>query len=205
MRKQLLSYSMHIDFVIPVNGNLNAVLESYKHKAEKAAMDYGFHMAITKWNDEVSREMEVMVKEHGGCILSSAFLDYSVHDEHPRCQIFSSFLQLEGEATSREIRLAKFVNTTLYVVHVMSTDAMEEIAKAKREGMVPGHLVQTSSSSMQIKTELFYEHLLSEHWLVSALYKKNQDWVGPRITCWGFRTKWSHGIDNTPNLSTKLI
>lgn len=93
----------------------------------------------------------------------------------------------------------------MYVVHVMSTDAMEEIAKAKREGMVPGHLVQTSSSSMQIKTELFYEHLLSEHWLVSALYKKNQDWVGPRITCWGFRTKWSHGIDNTPNLSTKLI
>uniref|UniRef100_A0A453T3K5 Amidohydrolase-related domain-containing protein n=1 Tax=Aegilops tauschii subsp. strangulata TaxID=200361 RepID=A0A453T3K5_AEGTS len=56
----------------------------------------------------------------------------------------------------------------------MSTDATEEIAKAKREGMVPGHLVQTSSSSMQIKTELFYEHLLSEHWLVSALYKKNQ-------------------------------
>ncbi|XP_044444601.1 dihydropyrimidinase-like [Triticum aestivum] len=134
MRKQLLSYSMHIDFVIPVNGNLTAGLESYEHKAEKAAMDYGFHMAITKWNDEVSREMEVMVKEHGGCILSSAFLDYSVHDEHPRCQIFSSFLQLEGEATSREIRLAKFVNTTLYVVHVMSTDAMEEIAKAKREG-----------------------------------------------------------------------
>uniref|UniRef100_A0A453T3N2 Uncharacterized protein n=1 Tax=Aegilops tauschii subsp. strangulata TaxID=200361 RepID=A0A453T3N2_AEGTS len=66
MRKQLLSYSMHIDFVIPVNGNLTAGLESYKHKAEKAAMDYGFHMAITKWNDEVSREMEVMVKEHGG-------------------------------------------------------------------------------------------------------------------------------------------
>uniref|UniRef100_A0A453FR83 Amidohydrolase-related domain-containing protein n=1 Tax=Aegilops tauschii subsp. strangulata TaxID=200361 RepID=A0A453FR83_AEGTS len=57
--------TMHIDFVIPVNGNLTAGLESYKHKAEKAAMDYGFHMAITKWNDEVSREMEVMVKEHG--------------------------------------------------------------------------------------------------------------------------------------------
>ena len=80
--------TMHIDFVIPVNGNLTAGLESYKHKAEKAAMDYGFHMAITKWNDEVSREMEVMVKEHGGCILSSAFLDYSVHDEDPLCQIF---------------------------------------------------------------------------------------------------------------------
>jgi dihydropyrimidinase len=67
--------TMHIDFVIPVNGNLTAGIESYKHKAEKSAMDYGFHMAITKWNDEVSREMEVMVKEHGGCILTFVWLD----------------------------------------------------------------------------------------------------------------------------------
>lgn len=43
----------------------------------------------------------------------------------------SSFLQLEGEATTRAIRLAAFVNAPLYVVHVMSTDAMEEIARAK--------------------------------------------------------------------------
>jgi dihydropyrimidinase len=67
--------TMHIDFVIPVNGNLTAGIESYKHKAEKSAMDYGFHMAITKWDDEVSREMEVMVKEHGGCIPSFVLLD----------------------------------------------------------------------------------------------------------------------------------
>lgn len=67
--------TMHIDFVIPVNGNLTAGLESYKRKAEKSAMDYGFHMAITKWNDEVSREMEVMVKEHGRCELSFICLD----------------------------------------------------------------------------------------------------------------------------------
>jgi dihydropyrimidinase len=46
-------------------------------------------------------------------------------------------LQLEGEATARAIRLAKFINTPLYVVHVMSVDAMEEIAKAKREGQLP--------------------------------------------------------------------
>jgi dihydroorotase-like cyclic amidohydrolase len=54
--------------VVSVNANLTAGLESYKHKAVKAAMDYGFHMAITKWDDEVAREMEVMVKEHGQCI-----------------------------------------------------------------------------------------------------------------------------------------
>jgi dihydropyrimidinase len=51
--------------------------------------------------------------------------------------LFSYSLQLEGEATARAIRLAKFVNTPLYVVHVMSIDAMEEIAKAKREGQLP--------------------------------------------------------------------
>ncbi|XP_073261023.1 dihydropyrimidinase isoform X3 [Populus alba] len=41
---------------------------------------------------------------------------------------------LEGEATARAIRLAGFVNTPLYVVHVMSIDAMEEIAKARKSG-----------------------------------------------------------------------
>ena len=35
---------------------------------------------------------------------------------------------LEGEATSRAIRLAEFVNTPLYVVHTMSIDAMEEVS-----------------------------------------------------------------------------
>ena len=44
-------------------------------------------------------------------------------------------LQLEGEATSRAICLAGFVNTPLYVVHVMSIDAMEEIATARKQGL----------------------------------------------------------------------
>lgn len=43
-------------------------------------------------------------------------------------------MQLEGEATARAIRLAGFVNTPLYVVHVMSIEAMEEIAKARKAG-----------------------------------------------------------------------
>jgi dihydroorotase-like cyclic amidohydrolase len=34
---------------------------------------------------------------------------------------------LEGEATGRAIRLASFVGVPLYVVHVMSIDAMEEV------------------------------------------------------------------------------
>lgn len=41
---------------------------------------------------------------------------------------------LEGEATARAIRLAQFVNTPLYVVHVMSTDALDEIIRARQSG-----------------------------------------------------------------------
>ncbi|CAL4973527.1 unnamed protein product [Urochloa decumbens] len=168
--------TMHIDFVIPVNGSLAAGLESYKKKAANAVMDYGFHVAITSWNDQVAREMEVMVKKNGinsfkffmaykgSLMLTDDILLQGlkkckslgalamVHAENgdavaegqqrmidfgitgPEGHALSRPPYLEGEATSRAIRLAKFINTPLYIVHVMSIDAMEEIAKAKREG-----------------------------------------------------------------------
>lgn len=40
----------------------------------------------------------------------------------------------QAEATARAIRLAAWVNTPLYVVHVMSRDAMEEVAAARQRG-----------------------------------------------------------------------
>lgn len=40
----------------------------------------------------------------------------------------------QGEATSRAIRLAAYVNTPLYVVHVMSQDALDEVVKARANG-----------------------------------------------------------------------
>lgn len=57
--------TMHIDFVIPVNGSLVAGVEAYEKKAVLSCMDYGFHMAVTKWDESVSAEMEIMVKEKG--------------------------------------------------------------------------------------------------------------------------------------------
>ncbi|KAK9273854.1 hypothetical protein L1049_018666 [Liquidambar formosana] len=168
--------TMHIDFVIPVNGSLSAGLEAYKDKAKKSCMDYGFHMAITKWDEIVSREMEIMVKEQGinsfkffmaykGALMINDELLLEglkkckslgalamVHAENgdavfegqkkmielgitgPEGHALSRPPVLEGEATARAIRLAGFVNTPLYVVHVMSTDAMEEIARARKSG-----------------------------------------------------------------------
>ncbi|XP_021278511.1 dihydropyrimidinase isoform X1 [Herrania umbratica] len=168
--------TMHIDFVIPVNGSLVAGFEAYERKAKKSCMDYGFHMAITKWDESVSREMEIMVKEKGinsfkffmaykGSLMINDELLLQglkrckslgalamVHAENgdavfegqkrmielgitgPEGHALSRPAVLEGEATARAIRLARFVNTPLYIVHVMSIDAMEEISKARKSG-----------------------------------------------------------------------
>ncbi|KAK8926573.1 hypothetical protein KSP39_PZI018145 [Platanthera zijinensis] len=168
--------TMHIDFVNPSNGTLSAGFASYKVKAEKSVMDYGFHMVITKWDDAISEEMELMVKENGinsfkffmaykGSVMINDELLLQglekckslgalamVHAENgdgvvvgqrrmidlgitgPEGHALSRPPVLEGEATARAIRLASFVNTPLYVVHVMSIDAMEEIAKARQSG-----------------------------------------------------------------------
>ncbi|KAI5395242.1 dihydropyrimidinase [Lathyrus oleraceus] len=165
--------TMHIDFAIPIDGSLTAGFEAYEKKAKKSCMDYGFHMAITKWDETVAREMELMVKEKGinsfkffmaykGALMIGDELLLQglkkckslgalamVHAENgdavdegqkkmielgitgPEGHALSRPLVLEGEATARAIRLADFVNTALYVVHVMSIDAMEEIAKAR--------------------------------------------------------------------------
>eukprot|EP01025_Chloroclados_australasicus_P048472 TRINITY_DN5493_c0_g2_i1.p1 TRINITY_DN5493_c0_g2~~TRINITY_DN5493_c0_g2_i1.p1 ORF type:complete len:464 (-),score=58.16 TRINITY_DN5493_c0_g2_i1:163-1554(-) len=52
----------------------------------------------------------------------------------PRGHPMSRPAVLEGEATGRAIRLASFVDTPLYVVHVMSRDAMSEVAAALLRG-----------------------------------------------------------------------
>ncbi len=50
------------------------------------------------------------------------------------CHFSSQTFQLEGEATGRAIKLAKFLNTPLYVVHVMSIDALDEVSRARHSG-----------------------------------------------------------------------
>lgn len=168
--------TMHIDFVIPTNGNLAHGFEVYAKKAEKSCMDYGFHVAVTIWNEDVARDMEMLVKEKG--INSFKFFmaykgSLMVNDEQllqglKMCKSLGALAQvhaengdavaegqsqminlgitgpeghalsrpslLEGEATARAIRFAKFVNTPLYVVHVMSIDALDEIVRARKSG-----------------------------------------------------------------------
>ncbi|EFJ48385.1 hypothetical protein VOLCADRAFT_60577, partial [Volvox carteri f. nagariensis] len=167
--------TMHIDFALPVNHDIMAGYELWKEKASRSCMDYGFHMAITRWDEQVSRDMEALV--HEGINSFKFFMAYKnvlqvtdselvaglqrcrelgalpmVHAENgdmiawlqsrllsegirgPEGHAMSRPAALEGEATGRAVRLAGVVGVPLYVVHVMSIDAMEEIARARRAG-----------------------------------------------------------------------
>ena len=58
--------TMIVDFCLPAPGqSLLAAYQDWRHKSEKAACDYGFHMAVTWWDKQVFDEMETVVKTYG--------------------------------------------------------------------------------------------------------------------------------------------
>lgn len=56
-----------VDFVIPAKNQ--SLLEAYAQWRERAdakvCSDYGLHVAITNWSDQVAKEMEILTKEKG--------------------------------------------------------------------------------------------------------------------------------------------
>ena len=58
--------TMIVDFCIPAPGqSMLAAYQAWREKAEKAAGDYGFHMAVTSWSKDVWTEMETVTKAYG--------------------------------------------------------------------------------------------------------------------------------------------
>jgi len=55
-----------IDYVVPAKGqSLLEALENWKIKAQSAVADYGFHMAVTWYSEQVAKEMRVCVEKEG--------------------------------------------------------------------------------------------------------------------------------------------
>jgi dihydropyrimidinase len=58
--------TMVVDFCIPDPGqSMLAAYQDWRRKSEKAASDYGFHMAVTSWSKQVFDEMEIVVRTYG--------------------------------------------------------------------------------------------------------------------------------------------
>ncbi len=76
--------TMHIDFALPFNGSLTAGLTEWRRKAAIAVMDYGFHMAITSWDQQVSAIFGIEITgrnfEPGvGAVVAFLIVVYGVH------------------------------------------------------------------------------------------------------------------------------
>lgn len=169
--------TLHVDFALPIENDLMEGYLEWRKKAEKSAMDYCFHMAVTGWNDKVPQDMKTLTEEHGinsykffmaykGALMVSdeelaAGMQQCkaigaipmVHAENgdlvelgqnrifgmgitgPEGHNLSRPPELEAEATNRAIMMAQFINVPLYVVHVMSKMAMEEVARARERGV----------------------------------------------------------------------
>ncbi|CAF0896737.1 unnamed protein product [Rotaria sordida] len=63
----LVSDRINVDLVIPTKEQ--TLLEAYKQWRERAdskvCCDYGLHIAITHWNEQVAKDMEILTKEKG--------------------------------------------------------------------------------------------------------------------------------------------
>jgi dihydropyrimidinase len=58
--------TMVVDFCLPDPGqSMLAAYQDWRRKSERAASDYGFHMAVTSWSKQVFDDMEVVVKTYG--------------------------------------------------------------------------------------------------------------------------------------------
>lgn len=57
--------TFHIDFALPVDGDLAAGFARYRRAAQTAVMDYSFHMAVTSWDDKVGALTLTLCCGHG--------------------------------------------------------------------------------------------------------------------------------------------
>lgn len=167
-----------LDFATQSKGHtLNDGLREWHDKSRgRCYSDYGFHMAITDWNDNTSKEMKDMINEgvtsfkmymaykdtlqvddgiifkalkrakelgvligfhcENGDIISELINECKKNNQlSPKYHQLSRPSDVEVEATYRLMKIAKTANAPLYVVHLSSKDALEEVKKARLDGV----------------------------------------------------------------------
>ncbi|KAF9593705.1 hypothetical protein IFM89_024643 [Coptis chinensis] len=111
--------TMHIDFVIPVNGSLSAGFKAYTKKAQTSCMDYGFHMAITKWDEVVASDMEIMVREKGQRVVGEPVVSGQVLDDSWPWD--NDFTTAANSKARTRIPFSSFLFLNQYLMHCQVT------------------------------------------------------------------------------------
>ena len=199
-----------IDFVIPdPQQNLMDAYRQWREWSEKACADYGFHVAITWWDESVHADMGTLANDEGvnsfkhfmaykDAIMATDEIMYNsfkrafelgaittAHAENgelvfqlqkklieegitgPEGHPLSRPANVEGEAAHRALRFAEVAGVPLYLVHVSTADAMEEITRARKRGqkaygeVLAGHLLIDDSVYQSDDFEFAAGHVMS--------------------------------------------
>jgi dihydropyrimidinase len=199
-----------IDFVIPdPEQNIMDAYRNWREWSEKSAADYGFHVAITWWDESVHKDMGTLAREEGinsfkhfmaykGAIMAGDEILYNsftrslelgamptVHAENGELvfQLQKKFMDAgmtgpenhplsrppaaEGEAANRALRFAETIGVPLYIVHVSTSEALEEIKRARANGqraygeVLAGHLLIDDSVYQHPDFDTAAAHVMS--------------------------------------------
>jgi hypothetical protein len=77
---------MIIDFALPISGDIAKGFKRYQEVSKRAVMDYGFHMAITDWNDKVAFSMR-LPRRSLLTLLQAAFAAHAWLPQHDQSQV----------------------------------------------------------------------------------------------------------------------
>src|ERR1019366_4375572 len=175
--------------------------KDWSAKAEKAAADYSFHVAVTGWSEKVHEEMGILTRDHGvnsfkhfmaykgalmvddGVLLNSIGRALglgaicNIHAENgeavahlqqkmlaagitgPEGHALSRPPDVEAEAANRVIAIARLLGAAIYIVHVLTTEAADAIARARAAG------------------QRVYGEVLAQHLLIDESVYLNKDWA----------------------------
>lgn len=199
-----------IDFVIPnPQQNIFDAYLQWREWSEKSASDYGFHVAITWWDETVHADMGRLTTEEGinsfkhfmaykNAIMATDEIMYhsfsrafelgaitTAHAENgemvfqlqkqlmeegktgPSSHPLSRPASVEGEAAHRALRFSEMTGVPLYLVHVSTKDALEEIKRARGRGqkaygeVLAGHLLIDDSVYQSDDFEFAAAHVMS--------------------------------------------
>jgi dihydropyrimidinase len=185
-----------IDYATQFRGQtLDQALRAWRGKADgRAAVDYGFHMAVTDLTPSVEREMDALVAE--GVASFKVYMAYPdalmmddgailralaraaangalvcIHAENglaiaelvrralaegrraPRDHALTRPAELEREAVHRAITLAEVAGAPIYIVHLSSALALDEVRRARARGVAV--LAETCPQYLLLSDELY--------------------------------------------------
>ena len=110
-----------MDFVVQESQGFRYSMERWLEKAEKAAIDYSFHMNLTHFDEQVAKEMPLLVEM--GITTMKVFTAYNGR------------LRLDDGSIFRAMRIAK-EHGILTLLHAENGDVIEELIP---EALAAGH------------------------------------------------------------------